>query len=263
MKLILRNRNRTGYGAVSLTVDELETSAVEIAKAVQLCSFFDEISLLLSSCRDTHKSGRLLKLNPVLVDGILRVGGRLCHAPLAFSRKHQIILPSDHHVTRLIIEDQHRRTGLCGMANTWTKLRQTYWIVKGAATVRKVLGKCVFCRRRKAKLSSQVMSDLSAERLTPNKPPFYFTGVDFFGLFTVRQATSYVKRYACIFTCLSSRAVHLEVAHALTVDSFINAFRRFASRRGKVHTLYSDNGTNFVGAEKELRLSIMESKCVA
>jgi len=244
-------------------VDELETSAVEIAKAVQLCSFFDEISLLLSSCRDTHKSGRLLKLNPVLVDGILRVGGRLCHAPLAFSRKHQIILPSDHHVTRLIIEDQHRRTGLCGMANTWTKLRQTYWIVKGAATVRKVLGKCVFCRRRKAKLSSQVMSDLSAERLTPNKPPFYFTGVDFFGLFTVRQATSYVKRYACIFTCLSSRAVHLEVAHALTVDSFINAFRRFASRRGKVHTLYSDNGTNFVGAEKELRLSIMESKCVA
>jgi len=81
------------------------------------------------------------------------------------------------------------------------------------------------------------MSDLPAERLTPNKPPFYCTGVDFLGPFTVRQARSYVKRYGCIFTCLASRAVHLEVAHALTVDSFINAFRRFASRRGKVHTL--------------------------
>jgi len=99
------------------------------------------------------------------------------------------------------------------------------------------------------------MSDLPAERLTPNKPPFYFTGVDFFGPFTVRQARSYVKRYCCIFTCLVSRAVHLEVAHALTVGSFINAFRRFASRRGTVH---SDNGTNFVGAEKELRLSLIE-----
>jgi len=80
------------------------------------------------------------------------------------------------------------------------------------------------------------MSDLHAERLTPNKQPFYCTGVDFFGPFTVRQARSYVKKYGCIFTCLASRAVHLEVAHALTVDSFINAFRRFASRRGKVHT---------------------------
>ena len=258
LKSILRKRNRTCHGAVSLTVDELETSAVEIVKAVQLCSFFDEISLLMSSSRATHKSWRLLKLNPVLVDGILRVGGRLSQSPLAFSRKHPIILPCDRHVTHLIIEDQRQRTGHCGMANTWTQLRQTYWIVKGAATVRKVLGKCVFCRRRNAKLSLQVMSDLPAERLTRNKPPFYFTGVDFFGPFTVRQARSYVKRYGCIFICLASRAVHLEVVHALTVDSFINAFRRFGSCRGKVHTLYSDNDTNFVGAEKELQLSFME-----
>ena len=155
----------------------------------------------------------------------------VCHAPVAFSRKKPIILPSDHHVNRLIIEDQHRKGGHCGMANTWIQLRQTYWIVKGAATVRKVLGKCVFCRRRNAKLSSQVMSDLPAERLTPNKPPFYCTGVDFFGPFTVRQARSYVKRYGCIFTCFASRAVHLEVGHVLTVDSFINAFGRFSSRQ--------------------------------
>jgi len=127
----------------------------------------------MSSSRDTHKSGRLLKVNPVLADGILRVGGRLCHAPLAFSRKHPIILPSDHRVTRLIIEDQHRKNGHRGMANTSTQLRQTYWIMKGTATVRKVLGKRVFCRRRNAKMSSQVMSDLPAKTLTPHKPPFF------------------------------------------------------------------------------------------
>jgi len=120
-KSILRNSKRTRQSAVSLTVDELDESAVEIVKAVQLCSFFNVISLLMTSPRDTHKAhkgGRLLKLNPVLVDGILRVGGHLCHAPLAFSRKHPIILPSDHQVTRLIIEDQHQKGGHCGMANT-------------------------------------------------------------------------------------------------------------------------------------------------
>jgi len=180
--------------------------------------------LLMTSSRDTHKGGRLLKLNPVLVDGTLHVGGHLCHAPLAFSRKHPIILPSDHHVTRLIIEDQHRKSGYCGMANTWTQLRQSYWIVK----VPRLSGKYLvnaFCRRRNAQLSSQVMSDLPAERLTPNKPPFYCTGVDFFAPFTVLQARIYVKRYGCILTCFASRTVHLEVAHALTVDSFTNAFR--------------------------------------
>ena len=102
------------------------------------------------------------------------------------------------------------------------------------------------------------MSDLPVERLTPDKPPFHYTGVDFFGPFAVHQGRSCVKRYGCIFTCMTSRAVHLEVAHALTVDSFLNAFRRFLSRRGKVHTLFSDNGTNFVGAEKELRRALYE-----
>ena len=205
-----------------------------------MCSFFDVISLLMTISRDTHKGGTLVKLNPVLVDGTLRVGGHLCHAPLAFSRKHPIILPSDHHVTRLIIEDQHRKSGYCGMrqtlaacgkhlrhaANTWTHLRHAANVLdcEGAATVRKILGKCVFCRLRNAQLSSQVMSDLPAERLTPNKPPCYCTGVDFFAPFTVLQARSYVKRYGCILTCFVSRTVHLEVAHALTVDSFTNAF---------------------------------------
>jgi len=112
--------------------------------------------------------------------------------------------------------------------------------------------------KREIEFSRHVWLRLPAERLTPNKPPFYCIGVDFFGPFTVRQARSYVKRYGCIFTCFASRAVHLEVAHALTVDSFINAYRRVSSRRGKVHTLYSDNGTNFVGAEKERRVSLIE-----
>lgn len=62
-----------------------------------------------------------------------------------------------------------------------------------------------------------------------------------------------MKRYGVLFTCLAIRAIHIEVVPSLDTDSFINALRRFAARRGQVWELRSDNGTNFVGAERELR----------
>jgi len=99
---------------------------------------------------------------------------------MTFSQRHPIILPSDHHVTQLIIEDHQRKVGHCGMASTWTSLRQSFWIVRGAVTVRKVLGKCILCRRRNSRPGSQIMSDLPVERLTPDKLPFHYTGVDIF-----------------------------------------------------------------------------------
>ena len=102
------------------------------------------------------------------------------------------------------------------------------------------------------------MADLPGERFAVNKPPFCNTGTDYFGPFFVKQGRASVKRYGCIFTCLTTRAVHLEVAHSLTADSFINAFRRFICRRTKPHTVFSDNGTNLVGAEKELRQALKE-----
>ena len=77
-----------------------------------------------------------------------------------------------------------------------------------------------------------------------------------FGVFSVKQGRSLVKRYGCIFTCMTVRAVHLEVLHTLSTDSFISALRRFVARRGNVGHIYSDNGTNFVGAEKALKESI-------
>ena len=169
--------------------------------------------------------------------------------------KHPV-LPSKHHVTRLIIEDHHRLLGHSGMSNTWTSLRQRFWVIKGALTVRGVLGKCIFCRKRNRSCGQQLMAELPQERLTPFKPSFYFSGVDYFGPFYVKQGRSTVKRYGCLFTCLNMRAVHIEVAADLTTNSFINALRRFIGRRGQPRAIFSDNGTNFVGAEKELREAV-------
>ncbi|XP_071171081.1 uncharacterized protein [Mytilus edulis] len=100
------------------------------------------------------------------------------------------------------------------------------------------------------------MAPLLEEQMTADKPPFTFVGVDYFGPLNVKLGRSVVKRYGCLFTCLTTRAVHIEIAHSLNTDSFISAFQRFTSRRGIPEKVYSENGTNFVGGEIELRKNI-------
>ena len=97
------------------------------------------------------------------------------------------------------------------------------------------------------------MSDLPEDRVTPGDPVFTHVGVDYFGPFVVKVGRILEKHYGVIFSCMTVRAVRIEVANSLSTDSFIHALRRFISRRGPVRTMRSDNGTNFVGAERELR----------
>ena len=201
----------------------LEEAEKEIIACMQRSRFEKEIS----SLSELSKSNPLRKLRPIVHQGLLRVGGRLRNARENFDVKHSIILPSSHHVTRLLIEDHHCLMGHSGMASTWTSLRQRFWIIKGAATVRKISRKCLFCRKRNASPGKQIMADLPEGRLSVNNPVFYVTGVDYFGSFEIKQGRSYVKRYGCLFTCLSTRAVHIEVAPSLTADTFFNALLSF------------------------------------
>lgn len=101
------------------------------------------------------------------------------------------------------------------------------------------------------------MADIPKDRLTPDLPPFTNVGMDYFGPIETKRGRSLVKRYGVVFTCMSSRAVHLEMAHSLDTDSCICAIRRFMCRRGQVSHIRSDNGTNLVGAEKELRKALL------
>ena len=101
------------------------------------------------------------------------------------------------------------------------------------------------------------MSDLPEDRVTP-APPFTYSAVDYFGPFTIKDKRKDLKRYGVLFTCLACRAVHIETANSLDTSSFINALRRFVARRGPIRELRSDQGTNFVGAERELKLALQE-----
>jgi hypothetical protein len=111
----------------------------------------------------------------------------------------------------------------------------------------------MLCRRLKAPLLSQKMGGLVEGQVTPGLPPFSHVGIDVFGHMFVKVRRSREKRWGVIFTCLASRAVHIEIVHSLDTDSFLGAFSRFVARRGTPVKVHSDRGTNFVSGEKELR----------
>lgn len=159
-------------------------------------------------------------------------------------------------MSRIIIDDIHRRIGHLGKNSILTVLKQKYWIVGANSIIKIMLSKCVTCKRYQGGLGEQKMANLPKERLVSDEMPFSNIGIDFFGPFYAKRGRSQVKRYGVIFTCMLSRAVHLEVAHSLNTDFCINALRRFISRRGTPKLIRTDNGTNFIGAERELREEI-------
>jgi hypothetical protein len=100
------------------------------------------------------------------------------------------------------------------------------------------------------------MANLPPCRVIAYEPPFSHVGADMFGPILVKQGRSTVKIWGCIFKCMCSRAIHLEVAPSLETDDFINALRLFIARRGTPREIRTDCGTNFRGADSELQLSI-------
>ena len=254
----------------ALTVQELDIAETVIIQFIQSQSFEYELKILEQASSNLKepprskknevavgKTSSIYRLDPFVDKGVLRVGGRLNNADIPHESKHPIILPRKSNVTTLIIRDAHERLGHAGRGHVLARLREKYWIVGANSAVRQLISSCVTCRRTKAPPQDQKMADLPKDRLTP-APPFTYVGVDYFGPFTTKQGRKEQKRYGALFTCLVSRAVHIEIANSLETDSFLNALRRFIARRGPVREIRCDNGTNFVGAERELREALKE-----
>ena len=135
---------------------------------------------------------------------------------------------------------------------------QRFWIIKATSSIRRVITNCTHCRLRHSKPNKQLMANLPQDLLQVDSYRFAYCGVDYFGSLIIRQKRSNIKRYRCLFTCLATRAVHLEVATDLSADASINALRRFLSRRGPVICMYSDTGTNLVEAERMLHEALQK-----
>ena len=269
---ILRLSKSSSRGPI--TVTELESAEVRIIRAVQSMVYGEEISMLMDKNEDKHpnskasakakknklkRSSPLWKLDPFIDDQqLLRVGGRLNKADgLDENMKNPIILPKKHHVTNLIVKEAHESVAHGGRGMTLNRIRQKFWIINANAVVRSLIFKCVSCRKMRGVVSDQKMADLPKCRVS-TEPPFTYCGIDFFGPFVIKEGRKEIKRYGVVFTCMSSRAVHLEIASSLETDTFINALRRFVARRGPVRELYTDRGTNLMGAEKELKQALLE-----
>ena len=191
------------YAKECLTVKEIANATKEVVKVIQREAFPKELVILQRITREPTRSssdrkflrGRLnctgyasplRKLSPFLHDGVISVGGRLNDACIPFSAKHPMILPSKHPVTDLIVKDYHEKEGHVGAGHVLASLRQRFWILRGNATVRRVLGKCLKCRLWNSNPFDQIMAQLPWPRVSPYSPPFSSVGVDVFGPILVK-----------------------------------------------------------------------------
>ena len=184
---------------------------------------------------------------------VLRVGGRVSEAVVSYEFKHTALLPQDHRISLFITRHVHRYDHN-GVATTTAKTKRKYWILKASDLAKSVKFRCVFCREMAHKVESQLMADLPQLRLAPYTPPFHYTACDYFGCYTVKVGRNKTtKHYGVLLTCLNTRAVHLELAVDCSTMEFLQVLRRFFAIRGQPAVMMSNNGTQFVGAEREPR----------
>ena len=199
-------------------------------------------------------SSELKQLCPFIDSSrLLRSRGRLGKSILGYDSKHPIILNAKHSGTKLYLEHVHKKNHHEGVEYLKSIVQQRFWITGIRNCLRAIRHSCVQCRKLNAKPETPLMAGLPPERMAMKCYPFEYTGIDYFGPFEVRFLRRTLKRWCCIFTCLTTRAVHIEVAQSLDTDSCLQAISRFIARRGKPREIWSDNGTNFVGANREFR----------
>ena len=257
-----KNRNDKSERADEYKSPEALKQAEQfIIREVQLENYRDEIECI-SNGTSISKNSSLSQLSPMLDNqDILRVSGRLRNykdcEKLAELSKHPIIMPRQNHVSVLLVRYFHGKVSHQGRSFTDGAIRDAgFWIVGGRRLVSSVIHQCITCRKLRGRFAWQQMADLPEDRLKPS-PPFTFVGVDTFGPWPVayrrtRGTHTNQKRWALLFTCLVSRAIHIEVIEELSSASFINAMRRFIALRGPVKQFRSDRGTNFIGGSDEL-----------
>ena len=204
----------------------------------------------------------LLPLNPIVDEqGLIRVGGRLGLADLSYGRRHPWIIPHASALCGLIIAQAHVMTIHGGIQQMLQYIRKRFWIIKLRALVKTHIHRCLPCKLHQRTMHQQQMASLPKSRVAA-RPPFLSTGVDYCGPFNVRlggpRSRTTVKTYGVIFVCMTTKAVHIELAEDLSTQGFLDVFDRFISRRGICSEMFSDNGTQFHGAARQMHRDLVQ-----
>lgn len=248
---------------IQQSIDSSTTPSAESYRQAELLifrlsqeeSFPDDYQRLMAG-KPVDSNSRLLTLSPEMdkSTALIRVGGRLRRAEaLDDSVVHPVVLDPSHPTTPLLISNYDSRLHHPGPEWVFAEMRRSLWILRGREAIRKHQFNCATCQRWRARPINPRMANLPSACLRLYKPAFYSSGVDCFGPFTVKIGRRTEKRWGIIFKCMTTRAVHLDLLTHLDADSFLMCLRRFIARRGTPSELLSDQGTNFKGAERELR----------
>ena len=236
--------------SAELSYGELCRGKADLIRQTQRASYPDECSALEKG-KMVPKSSPLYRLTPYLTeDGLIRMKGRLQMSDLSADEKHPVILPRCH-LSLLIVRFQHRLMCHAGVGTMLSALRRTYWIISARRIAKSVKRECVACQRRHSPPCCEPAGPLPRVRVTESSP-FSVTGIDFAGpLYSVDQPGK--KFYICLFTCATTRAVHLELTDSLSLPAFVLALRQFAARRGWPAIIFSDNAATFGACATRLK----------
>ncbi|GFX71174.1 RNA-directed DNA polymerase from mobile element jockey [Trichonephila clavipes] len=231
-------------------------STTVIAEPTQRDDFDCELRVFIENCRSKVK-----KRGPLTTSeddkGILRVGGRLEKASIPYSQKHPAKLAKNSKLSKIYFITLHKKLFHVGPQGLLNAVRLRFWALGGRNLARKTVHTCVVCFKCKPIPSSQIMGNLPYERVNM-APPFSITGLDLGGPYFVtykhQRKGVLNKNYVCVCICFVTRAIHLEMLSDLTSDAIIATLKRFMSRRGKCSKIFTDNATNFVGANSQLKV---------
>ncbi|KAI8440876.1 hypothetical protein MSG28_009178 [Choristoneura fumiferana] len=253
-----RNKNKRSG---PLTTDEIHKAFILLIKSSQQQSF-KEYNILLKKQSLPNKN-KLLILSPFIDESeLIRVGGRLENSKFMYNKKHPMLLSSKHPLTKLVFVDEHIRLMHAGPQLLLASIRDQFWPIGGRALARSVAHKCLRCFRMRAQTANPIMGHLPEQRLDPGYT-FQTTGVDYAGPLLAAdrkgRGCKLIKVYVVVFVCFATKCLHLELVTSLTKEAYIAALHRFISRRGKPEMIFSDNGTQFVGAKNELNAFLKQN----
>ena len=240
-----------------LTPAEVEAAEILVFKESQKRIYSDELKRLAASPEGKIRKDSTLRLvHPSISEqGLLIVGGRLEKADLPAQRKHPVILSPKDPVTKLLFLQCHISLQHCGPSLLLSHVGERVYVPGAKKLARSTCQNCLYCKRHFPRTHQQKMGQLPAPRVNPSFP-FLNTGIDYAGPFWLKSGHPRrpirTKGYLAVFVCLATKAIHLEVVSSMTTPAFISTLKRFVSRRNLPQHIFSDNGSNFVGARNEL-----------